>query len=163
MLLGTCLWLENIKGIIPFFDDVNCVAHLLHNCAMRVRAQFKNIDEAMATIKAAAIKSKDRKKDFHDSGLSSPPDPVIARWPTWLRAALNYSENLSSCSHHCQLWNKCKPLSQQSKRRYHCERFGAGLSYNKSIADSSSQRRVLRRKCQHDIRSIRTAEEYAIR
>ena len=59
------------------------LAHLLHNCAMRVHAHFKNIDEIIATIK-----NKDRKKDFHDAGLPSPPDPVITRWATWLRAAL---------------------------------------------------------------------------
>ena len=54
---------------------VNCVAHLLHNCAMRIH--FKNIDEVIATIRAATIKNKDRKKDFHDTGLPSSPDPVI--------------------------------------------------------------------------------------
>ena len=61
---------------------------------MRVRAHFKNIDEVIATIKAATIKNKDRKKDFHDAGLPSPPDPVITKWATWLRAALYYRENL---------------------------------------------------------------------
>ena len=44
----------------------------LHNCAMRVRAHFKNFDEVIATIKAATIKNKDRQKDFHDTGLPSP-------------------------------------------------------------------------------------------
>ena len=58
---------------------VTCVAHLLHNCAMRVRAYFKNIDNVVATIKAATIKNKDRKNDFHEAGLSSLPDPVITR------------------------------------------------------------------------------------
>ena len=58
---------------------VTCVAHLLHNCATRVRAHFKNIDEIVATNKAATIKNKDRNKDFHDAGLPSPPDPVITR------------------------------------------------------------------------------------
>ena len=74
---------------------VNCVAHLLHNCAMRVRvrAHFKNIDEVIATIKAATIKNKNRKKDFHDAGPPSPPDPVITRWATWLKGVLYYSEN----------------------------------------------------------------------
>ena len=61
---------------------------------MRVHAHFKNIDEVIPTIKAATIKNKDRKKDFHDTGLPSPPDPVITRWATWPRAALYYSENL---------------------------------------------------------------------
>ena len=74
--------------------ETSLLMHLLHNCAMRVRAHFKNIDEVIATIKAATIKNKDRKKDFHDAGLPSPPDPVITRWATWLRVALYYSKNL---------------------------------------------------------------------
>ena len=48
----------------------------------------------MVTIKAATIKNKDRKNDFCEAGLPSPPDPVITRWATWLRAALYYGENL---------------------------------------------------------------------
>ena len=56
---------------------VNCVAHLLYNCTKLVHAHFKNIDQAIATIKAARIKNKDCKKDFHDAGLPSPPDSVI--------------------------------------------------------------------------------------
>ena len=85
---------KTLKELYPFLTHVNCLEHLLHNCAMCVRAHFKNIDEVIATIKAATIKNKDHKKDFHDAGLPSPPDPVITRWATWLRAALYYSENL---------------------------------------------------------------------
>ena len=84
------------KKLYPSLMHVTCVAHLLHNCAMRVRAHFKNIVKIIATIKAATIKNKDRKKDFHDAGLPSPPDPVITRWATWLGAALYYSENLAA-------------------------------------------------------------------
>ena len=87
---------KTLKELYPFLMHVICVAHLLHNCAMRVRAYFKNIDEIVATIKAVTIKNKDRKKDFHDAGLPFPPDPVITRWATWLRAVLNYSEYLSA-------------------------------------------------------------------
>ena len=85
---------KTLKELDPSLMHVTCVAHLLHNRAMRVRVHFKNIDEAIATIKATTIKNKDRKKDFHDARLPSPPDPVITRWATWLRAALYYSENI---------------------------------------------------------------------
>ena len=68
---------KTLKELYPSLMHVTCVAHLLHNCAMRVRAHFKNIDEVIATIKAATIKNKDRKKDFHDAGLPSPPDPEL--------------------------------------------------------------------------------------
>ena len=85
---------KTLKELYLSLMHVNCVAHLLHNCAIRVRALLKNIDEVVATIKAATIKNKDRKKDFHDAGLSSPLDPLITRWATWLRAAVYFCENL---------------------------------------------------------------------
>ena len=59
-----------------------------------VSAFLKNIDDVVATIEAATIKNKDRKNDFREAGLSSPPVPVITRWAAWLRAVLYYNENL---------------------------------------------------------------------
>ena len=79
---------KTLKELYPSLMHVTCVAHLLHTCAISVRAHFKNIDEIIATIKAATIKNQDRKKDFHDAGLPSPPGPVITRRATWLSAAL---------------------------------------------------------------------------
>ena len=73
---------------------VTCVVHLLHYCAARVRAIFKNVDDVTATTKAATIKNKDRKNDFREASLPSPSVPVITRWATWLRAALRNSKNL---------------------------------------------------------------------
>ena len=35
---------KTLKELYPSLMHVTCVAHLLHNCAMRVRAHFKNID-----------------------------------------------------------------------------------------------------------------------
>ena len=51
---------------------------------MRVRAFVKNIDDAVATIKAAMLKNKDRKNDFRKAGLPSPPVNANTRWATWL-------------------------------------------------------------------------------
>ena len=55
---------------------------------MGVCTHFKRIHEIIAMIKAAAIKNKDRKKDFRDAGLPSPSDLIITRWATWLRVSL---------------------------------------------------------------------------
>ena len=71
---------KTLKELYPYLMHVNCVALLLHSCTKR--AHLKHIDEVVATIKAATIKDKDRKKDFHDSGMSSLPDHVITRWAT---------------------------------------------------------------------------------
>ena len=101
---------KTLKEFYPSLMHVTCVAHLLHNCAMRVRAHFKNIDEAIATIK-----NTDRKKDFHDAGLPSPPDPVVTRWATWLRAALYYSENLPAVRTIIGNWTSAGLLVSRTK------------------------------------------------
>lgn len=81
-----------LKNLFPRLFHVTCIAHLLHNCAERVRNKFNNIDSLIASVKAAVVKSKDRKEMFAEIGY--PPEPVITRWATWLEAAFYYSENL---------------------------------------------------------------------
>ena len=117
---------KTLKELYPSLIHVTCVAHLLHNCTMRVRARFKNIDEVIATIKAATIKiptikNKDRKKDFYDAGLPSPPDPVITRWATWLRAALYYSENLPALRTIVNNWTSAGLLVSRAKNAINVE------------------------------------------
>ena len=70
---------KTLKELNTFLMPVTCNAHLLHNCAMRVRAYFKNIDEVVATIKATTNINKDCKNDFHEASLPSPPDLVITK------------------------------------------------------------------------------------
>ena len=112
---------KTLKELYPSLMHVTCVAHLLHKYAMRVRAHFKNIDEVIATIKAATIKNKDRKKDFHDAGLPFPPDPVITRWATWLRAALYYSENLPAVRTIVNNWTSAGLLVSRAKNAINVE------------------------------------------
>ena len=102
---------KTLKELYPSLMHVTCVAHLLHNCAMRVRAHFKNIDQIIATIKAATIKNK----DSHDAGLPSPSDPVITRRATWLRAALYYSENLPAVRTIVNNWTSAGLLVSRAK------------------------------------------------
>ena len=106
---------KTLKELYPSLMHVNCVAHLLHDCTRRVRAHLKNIDEVMATIKAATIKNKDRKKDFHDAGLPFLPDHVITKWATWLRADLYYSENLPAVCTIVNNWTSADLLVNRAK------------------------------------------------
>ena len=101
---------KTLKELYPSLMHVTCVAHLLHNCAMRVHAHFKNIDEIIATIK-----NKNRKKDFHNAGLLSLPEPVITRWATWVKAALYYSENLPAVRTIVNNWTSAGLLVSRAK------------------------------------------------
>ena len=85
-----------LKELHPTLVHVTWIAQLLHTCTMLVHAFFINIDDVVATIKTATIKNEDRKNDFCEARLPSPPVPVITRLVTWLRAALNNSKNLTA-------------------------------------------------------------------
>ena len=82
---------------------------------MRVRADFRNIDEVIATIKPATIKNKYRKKDFYDADLPSPPDPFITRCATWLRAALYYSKKFPAVLTIANNWTNAGLLVSKAK------------------------------------------------
>ena len=83
---------------LPTLMHVTCIAHLLHNCTMRVHVFFKNIDDVVATTKAATIKNKDCKNDFREAGLASLPVPVIYHLFIFFYQAqrLNYAHYTSS-------------------------------------------------------------------
>ena len=106
---------KTLKKLYPSLMHVTCVAHLLSNCAMRVRAHFKNIDVVIASIKAETTKNKDRKKNFHDAGVPALPDPVITRWATGLRAVLYYSEGLPAVRTIVNNWTSAGLLVSRAK------------------------------------------------
>ena len=64
-------------------------------------------------IKAAAIKNKDRKKNFHEVSLPSPPDFVFTRWLSWLGAASGFSEYFSSACTIVNNWTGGGLLAEQ--------------------------------------------------
>jgi hypothetical protein len=83
---------NTLKILYPLLLHVTCVAHLFHNCAEKVRGFYTNVDILIARVKAATVKNKCRKSAFQTIG--QPPEPIITRWATWLRAALYYADHL---------------------------------------------------------------------
>ena len=81
-----------IKILYTRLFHITCLAHLLHNCAEKVRGHFPEVDNLIATVKAVTVKNKRRCSKFDVIG--SPPQPVVTRWGTWLNAVEYYSKNL---------------------------------------------------------------------
>ena len=105
---------KTLKDLYPSLMHVTCVAYFYITALCVCVLILKIVDKVIATIKAATIKSKDRKKDFHDAGLPS-PDLVITRWATWLRAALYYSENLPAVRAIVNNWTSAGLLVSRAK------------------------------------------------
>ena len=81
-----------LKSLYPKLFLVTCVAHLLNNCAMKIKSHFEDADQLIAKVKAVTIKNKTRQAKF--STIGYPPQPVPTRWGSWLNAALYYAKNL---------------------------------------------------------------------
>ncbi len=81
-----------LKLLYPRLFHVTCMAHLLHNCAEKVRGHFADVDNLIACVKALTVKNKFRRSQF--AKIGSPPQPVVTRWGSWLSAAGYYAENL---------------------------------------------------------------------
>ena len=54
-----------LKKLYPRLFQVTCMAHLLHNFAMKVRANYPAVDELVARVKAVTIKNRSRRVFFH--------------------------------------------------------------------------------------------------
>ena len=81
-----------LKSLYPKLFHVTCIAHLLHNSAMKIQSHFENVDQLIAKVKTVTIKNKSRLAKF--SAIGYPSQPVPTRWVSWLNAALYYAKNL---------------------------------------------------------------------
>ena len=81
-----------LKKLYSRLFQVTCMGHLLHTCAMKVRANYPAVDELVAMVKAVTIKNRSRRAFF--TSIGQPPQPVVTRWGSWLTAAFYYSRNL---------------------------------------------------------------------
>ena len=86
-----CYWYDT-KIPYPKLFQETCVAHLLHNCATKIKSHFEDKDQLIAKVKAVTIKNRTRQAKFSATGY--PPQPVPAKWGSWLNAALYYAKTL---------------------------------------------------------------------
>lgn len=73
---------------------VTCLAHLIHNCSLIIKSHYKNVNDLISSVKILIVKNKTRRKLFEEIGI--PPDVVVTRWSSWLKAALFYSKKFNS-------------------------------------------------------------------
>ena len=81
-----------LKSLYPKLFHVTRIAHLLHDCAIKIKPYFEDMDKLIAKVKAVTIKSKTRQAKL--SAIGYPPHPVPTRWGCWLNTALYYAKNL---------------------------------------------------------------------
>ena len=81
-----------LKVLYPRLFHVTCLAQMRTIVWKKVCGAFADVDNLIARVKVATIKNKSRQAQFKHIG--SPPEPVVTRWGTWLKAADYYADNL---------------------------------------------------------------------
>ena len=102
-----------LKSLYPKLFHVTCVAHLLHNCAMKIKSHIEDVDQLIAKVKTVTIKTKTRQAKLSAIGYS--PQPVPTRWGNWLNAALYYAKNLPKLEAIVESFVGCGILVTQAK------------------------------------------------
>ena len=115
---------RNLKVFYPKMFHVTCLAHLLHNCCLRIRSYFPKVDRLIATVKASTVRNKERRELFRTVGF--PPEPVVTRWGSWLSAASYYAENLVNVRNIFEIINENGELVKRAKEALNSH----GLEYD---------------------------------
>ena len=75
---------NKLKDIYPNLFPFSCISHLYHNIAMKVSSFFPKVNFLIVSIKSALTKCIRRRMSFESIGL--PPDTIVTRWGSWLKA-----------------------------------------------------------------------------
>ncbi|XP_022180013.1 uncharacterized protein LOC111040403 [Myzus persicae] len=85
-----------IKIFYPKVIHVTCIVHGLHRIVEKIRGHYSKVDKIISNVKNFFLKAPSRVIIFKSTApdLSLPPEPIITRWGTWVKAACYY------CDHH---------------------------------------------------------------
>ena len=81
-----------LKSLYPKLFHVACAAHLLHNCAIKLKYFFEDVNQLIAKITSVTIKGKTKQAKL--TTIDCPSQPIVTRCGRWLNAALYYAKNL---------------------------------------------------------------------
>ena len=86
---------EAIKLFYSKTIHITCLAHAFHRIAETVRAGYPKVDKLIANVKKVFSKAPSRIQYFKSiaPSLSLPPEPILTRWGTWIKAANYYCEH----------------------------------------------------------------------
>jgi hypothetical protein len=79
---------EAIILFYPKIIHVTCSAQTFHRIAETVRAGYPKVDKLIVNVKKVFRKAPSRIQYFKSiaPSLSLPPEPILTRWGTWIKA-----------------------------------------------------------------------------
>lgn len=88
---------QSLQTFYPLLH-ITCLAHGLHRLAEEIRQNYGNVNKLISSTKKVFLKAPSRVQAYKEQlpNLALPPEPIITRWGTWLKAVLFYSENFEA-------------------------------------------------------------------
>ena len=83
------------KDLFSNMNHITCLAHAVHNVCETIRDEFDLVNDFIGKTKRFLSYSKEERNNFREEVGSLPPDPVITRWGTFLKAAQFYYNHLT--------------------------------------------------------------------
>ncbi|XP_023215156.1 uncharacterized protein LOC111617975 [Centruroides sculpturatus] len=89
--------MKTLKIFFPALVHVTCLAHGLNRVAEQIRVEYEKVNKLISSVKKVFIKAPSRVQAFRQMlpDVALPPEPVLTRWGTWLKAVNYYSEHFS--------------------------------------------------------------------
>lgn len=90
---------RGLKEIFPRLAHITCIAHALHLVCEEIRGSHPLANKYIGYVKAIFVKSPLRIEKYKEElKISLPPEPIIIRWGTWIKASLFHLVNFDAIS-----------------------------------------------------------------
>lgn len=111
---------QNLKIFYQNLTHNTCLAHALNLVADEIRQQFPQVNQLISKVKKIFVKAPLRVQ-FYKERLPNtplPPEPILTRWGTWLKAAIFYADHFDAIKtvvseltdSNCAALQECKEL-----------------------------------------------------
>ncbi|XP_050513406.1 uncharacterized protein LOC126889302 [Diabrotica virgifera virgifera] len=89
---------QNLKIFYPNMVHVTCLLPGINRIAEVLRGEFDLVNKLISNVKKVFLKAPLRVQMYKEKlpGVNLPPEPVITRWGTWIKAAIFYANHFDA-------------------------------------------------------------------
>lgn len=113
---------KSLSIMYPKLLHVTCLAHGLSRVAEQVRVSYPIVNDWIASVKRVFLKAPSRVRIFKEAlpDVPLPPEPVVTRFGTWIKAAIYHAKYIDRISPIVKGFSKEDAASIEAKSIYYC-------------------------------------------
>ncbi|CAI6357265.1 unnamed protein product [Macrosiphum euphorbiae] len=80
---------KTLNVFFPNMIHISCLTHMIQRLAEKVREMYPNVNTLVSNLKKVFLKALQRVDVYKEimPSVPLPPEPVLTRWGTWIKAA----------------------------------------------------------------------------